>query len=62
MTVHLIATNLEVVEELGMAVAGAVAVKVEAMGTATKKIEEEEIQRQRRIYANDGGYFASKEG
>ncbi len=55
-TAHPIATNPAVAAELGMAVAAAVAAAAEAAGTATEKMEEEDIQRQRRIYANDGGF------
>ncbi len=59
MTARLIATNPVVVAELGMAVAAAAAVKTDAVGTSKEKMEEEEIQRQRRIYA-DGGRFCFK--
>ncbi len=45
-----------VVAELGAAVAAAAAAEAaEVAGTATKKMDEEEIQRQRRIYTYDGG-------
>ncbi len=53
-TAHPIATNMVVAAELGMAVAAATA--TEAAGTVMEKMEEEEIQRQRRIYANNSGF------
>jgi hypothetical protein len=43
-----------VAAKLGMAVAAAAA--AEAAETATEKIEEEDIRRQRRIYTYDGGF------
>ncbi len=53
-TVHPIATNPVVAAKCGTAVAAVAA--AEAVGTATEKMEEEEIQRQRRIYTYDGGF------
>jgi hypothetical protein len=44
MKAHPVVTKPAVAAELGMVVVGA-----EATGTATEKMEEEEIQRQRRI-------------
>jgi hypothetical protein len=53
MMARLIATNPVLAAKLGTAVVAVVA--AEAAGTATEKMEEEEIQRQRRIYTCDGG-------
>ncbi len=39
-----------------LAAAEVAAVKAEAAGTATVKMEEEETQRERRIYDNDCGF------
>ncbi len=52
----MIATDPEVAAELGTAVVAAAAAAAEVVGTATEKMEEKEIQRQRRFYTNDSGF------